>query len=77
MDNNSDNKSTTYEIVDFSTNEEKKERNSFSKSVLVPFCSGILGTALVIGTCFGVPTIREKIIGNPSTASVTTSASRK
>lgn len=75
MDNNSNNK-TTYEVVDFSNNESsKKEKNSFSKSVLVPFFSGILGTSLIIGICFGVPEIKEKILGyNHST--ITTSTSR-
>ena len=76
MEDNSNNKSTTYEIVDFSTNEKKKGKTSFQKSVFIPFCSGVLGTVLVIGTCFGVPAIREKIIGNTSTSSVLTSASR-
>lgn len=77
MDDNSNNKSTTYEVVDFSTNEEKKRKTSFSKNVVIPFCSGVLGTTLVIGICFGVPTVREKIVGNTSTTSVTTSALRK
>lgn len=77
MEDNSNNKSTSYKIVDFSTNDEKKRNNSFSKSVLIPFCSGVLGTTLVLGTCFGVPTIREKILNNSSATSVTTSASRK
>lgn len=76
MEDNSNNKSTTYKVVDFSTKEERKEKICFSKSVLIPFCSGVLGTALVISTCFGVPTIREKIVGNSSNASVTTSTSR-
>lgn len=51
---------TSYKVVDMTT---KKEKNyHFGKSVLVPFFSGILGTTLVIGTCFGVPQIREKLI---------------
>ena len=37
--------------------------NSFAKNVLVPFISGVVGCTLVIGTCFGVPTIKQKIIG--------------
>lgn len=74
MDENSNNKSTTYKVVDFSTNDSKKGKNNFSRNVVLPFFSGILGATLVIGTCFGVPTIRESIIGG---ASVTTSTSRK
>ena len=29
----------------------------------VPFISGILGASLVLGVCFGVPSIKEKLIG--------------
>ena len=35
----------------------------FGKSVILPFFSGIVGCSVVIGTCFGVPSIKEKIIG--------------
>lgn len=65
MEDNLNNKTTSYKVVDFS-NDSNKGKNSFSKSVLIPFFSGILGTSLVIGTCFGVPQVREKIIGNTS-----------
>ena len=37
--------------------------SGFGKTILLPFISGITGCALVIGTCFGVPSIKEKIIG--------------
>ena len=48
----------------------KKQNCSLGKSVVVPFISGVLGCSLVLGTCFGVPNIREKIIGeNNSTNS--------
>ena len=45
---------------------EKKGSSNFGKSVLIPFASGILGATLVVGTCFGVPSVREKIIGTRS-----------
>ncbi len=54
MENNSNNK-TIYKVVDISNDDSNKGKNSFSKSVLLPFFSGILGTSLVIGTCFGIP----------------------
>ncbi len=54
MEDNSNNKTTSYKVVDFS-NDSSKGNNSFSKSVLIPFFAGVLGTSLVIGTCFGVP----------------------
>ncbi len=40
---------------------DKKQSSGFGKGVLMPFASGIVGAALVVGTCFGVPTIREKL----------------
>lgn len=47
----------------------KSKSNSFTKSIILPFISGIIGTSLVIGTCFGIPKLREKILGdtNPKT----------
>ena len=39
----------------------KTKNNSFSKSVLLPFVSGVIGASLVIGICFGVPGIRDNI----------------
>ena len=35
--------------------------NSFGKNVAIPFISGVLGCSLVLGTCFGVPSIKQKI----------------
>ncbi len=49
-------------VVNISSKREKK--HSVKNNVLVPFFSGILGCSLVIGTCFGIPEIKEKIIGN-------------
>lgn len=40
-----------------------KNNNSFGLSVLLPFVSGILSTILVLGIAFGVPSIKEKILG--------------
>ena len=36
---------------------------SFTKSVGIPFVSSILGTSMVIGICFGIPNIRNSILG--------------
>lgn len=70
MKDNSNNKETTYTVVDYSANEKKKKATNFGKNFLVPFFSGILGAVLVVGTCFCVPNIKEKLIGNtPSTIS--------
>lgn len=41
-----------------------KNKSGFGKSVLLPFVSGVVGCSVVIGTCFGVPSIKTKLIGN-------------
>ena len=45
---------------------------SFGRSVFIPFLSGITG--IVLGTCFGVPSIKEKITGNNTTSKFSTSS---
>ncbi len=57
------------------TKPERKSSFEFKNKVLVPFFSGVLGCSLVIGTCFGVPQIKSKILGSASTFSSTTSNS--
>ena len=47
------------------------KQSSFGKNVFVPFVSGIVGASLVVGVCFGVPQVRENLLGN-SNASVPT-----
>lgn len=45
---------------------KEKAKLGFGKSVIMPFLCGALGTVIVIGTCFGVPTVREKLFSNNS-----------
>lgn len=52
---------------------KKSSSNNFGKSVFVPFISGMVGACLVIGTCFGVPTLRSKLIGSSNQKEITTS----
>ena len=40
---------------------ENKGQSNFGKNIAVPFLSGVLGAGLVLGTCFGVPEVRNKI----------------
>lgn len=35
---------------------------SSNSNIIVPFISGVVGASLVVGTCFGVPNIRNKIL---------------
>ena len=52
----------------FKKSSSKKSSNSgFGRTVIVPFISGIAGATLVIGTCFGVPSIKSKLIENTTT----------
>ena len=66
-----------FEVISSKTSKANfKQSNGFGKTVLVPFVSGIMGCALVIGTCFGVPSIKEKLTGSttPSNTTVQTSS---
>ena len=46
-------------------------KGSFRSSIFVPFISGVLGCSLVLGTCFGVPNIRDKIVGGSNSTNST------
>lgn len=50
---------TTYSAIN---PHKEKAKVGFTKSVLLPFGCGVLGTIIVIGTCFGVPQIKEKLL---------------
>lgn len=56
-------------------NEKKKNKTSygFAKNIAVPFLSGVLGAGIVLGTCLGVPGIRENLVGSNNKSSVTAS----
>lgn len=60
---------------DFSNNHSKKTNGGFFRNIFVPFVSGILGCSLVIGTCFGVPAIKEKLIGTKSSVHASNNSS--
>lgn len=42
--------------------DDDKHRSRRRVSFFVPFVSGILGASLVVGTCFGVPSIKNKLL---------------
>ena len=62
MEENNSNEQPTYRMYTSSTKKEKKP--SFLKNAFVPFCSSALATFLVIGVCFGTPSIRSRILNN-------------
>ena len=72
-----------FEVISSKTlNSDFKKKNNFNfgKSIILPFLSGIVGCSVVIGTCFGVPGIKQKLVGKttsiqtstPSTSGTTT-----
>ena len=54
---------------------KQSNKSNFGRNVVVPFFSGIVGCAVVLGTCFGVPSIREQIIGSGNSNSSNGSSS--
>ena len=78
------NNQTTYSQFENSSNKQKrpkklKEKSNnngagFGKTVLLPFACGILGAGLVVGTCFGVPNIRENLFSQFSVQEGTSSS---
>ena len=64
----------TYKTV-YQNSKKEKSNVGFGKSVLLPFFSGVVGCAVVVGTCFGVPSIRSQILGNNSSLSSSNSSS--
>ena len=56
------NEQPTYRM--YTSTEKNKKQPGFFKNAFVPFCSSALGTFLVIGICFGMPNIRNKILDN-------------
>lgn len=58
----------------FETKDTNKSKVGFGRGVFIPFISGILGGAILIGTCFGIPTIRDYLLGK---STISTSDSSK
>ena len=47
----------------FNNTPPKKAKSNLKNSIVAPFVSGVLGASLVVGICFGNPSIRTKLIG--------------
>ena len=62
MEENNTNEQPTYKM--YTTFEKKEKKPSFFKNAFVPFCSSALGTFLVLGVCFGTPSIKSRILNN-------------
>lgn len=46
----------------YNITDNTKSKTGFGKNVLIPFFSGVVGCAVVLGTCFGIPSIREQLL---------------
>ena len=53
-----------------------KEKSHVGRSFGIPFLSGLLGTTVALSICFGVPEIKNLIIGENYTSSTSTSQSQ-
>lgn len=58
----------------YKNEKSQKNKTGFGKTVILPFLSGVVGCSVVLGTCFGVPSIRSKLINN-SSSNISTSNS--
>ena len=58
----------------YKNEKSQKNKTGFGKTVILPFVSGVVGCSVVLGTCFGVPSIRAKLINN-SSSNISTSNS--
>ena len=55
------NSDSTYQSFNTSK-KEKKSGTGFGKTVALPFLCGVLGAGIVVGSCFGVPSIRDGLL---------------
>lgn len=62
---------TTYKSIYKNSSNDSKLGVGFGRGFLLPFFSGVLGCAVVVGTCFGIPSIKEKLL-NVSSSTTTT-----
>lgn len=59
---NKTNEQPTYKM--YSSSPKRENKPNFFKNAFVPFCSSAIATFLVIGVCFGTPSIKNKILNN-------------
>lgn len=61
-----------FKAVNPNEKKEKNKKTGFGKNVAIPFLSGVLGAGIVLGTCLGVPSIRNNILSVNNTNTVST-----
>lgn len=60
------NSENTSDVKIYASTSTRTSSFSFSRSILVPFLSGVVGASIILGTCFGIPSIRDNILNNSS-----------
>lgn len=67
---NNENKNSNFKAVqnpeNYKTTSNLKNKSGFGKTVVLPFISGVLGCAAIVGVCFGIPDVKYKLIGTNS-----------
>lgn len=53
---------STYQTVREISSKPNHGNFHFGKQVVVPFFAGVLGAGIMVGTCFGIPSIRENLL---------------
>ena len=66
--NNYNATNSSFEKAKENKKENKTKKVGFTQTILLPFTAGVLGAGIVVGTCFGVPSIREGILGTHTSA---------
>lgn len=66
------NSNSSYKMVNFLGKDKSKP--GIGKTVVLPFFSGVVGTCLVLGVCFGVPSIKEHFLYTTPTSAHTGSS---
>lgn len=51
-----------------------KRKGEFTKTIAIPFLSGVVGAGIVVGTCFGVPSIRNNLLGSDAESALTSAS---
>ena len=64
----------TYKAV-YEIDDKPKKKHNFGRNIVLPFFSGVVGCAVVLGACFAVPSIRENLFNTNSNSSNTSSNS--
>ena len=57
------------------TTSSKSESTGFGRKIVTPFICGSVGAALVIGVCFGIPNVKNTILGYNSSSNSSTNNS--